>query len=214
MEVLRFQVGAIETNAYLIYDENSMEGVVIDPGDEAERILTEIYEKEIKLLYILLTHGHFDHILAVHEISKKTGAKLVVHQEDAALLTFESAGGFGMFGDRSRLSYAETPVDILAKNGTEVLFGALKALYMHTPGHTPGSCVIKIEECLFTGDTVFRFECGRCDLPGGDFGKMLTSLKRIYDMNGDYKIYPGHGPDSTLAEERLKNPYMLQAVGK
>ncbi len=90
----------------------------------------------------------------------------------------------------------------------------MTATYMATPGHTPGSSVIRIGDCLFTGDTLFRHECGRCDLEGGDFSAMLRSLKRLHDLDGDYKVFPGHEGISTLNEERAYNPYMLQAMGK
>ncbi len=104
--------------------------------------------------------------------------------------------------------------DILANEGTKVTFGGMTATYMATPGHTPGSSVIRIGDCLFTGDTLFRHECGRCDLEGGDFSAMLRSLKRLHDLDGDYKVFPGHEGISTLNEERAYNPYMLQAMGK
>lgn len=107
----------------------------------------------------------------------------------------------------------DTP-DILAGEGTAVTFGGLTAAYMSTPGHTPGSSVIRIGDCLFTGDTLFRHECGRCDLEGGDFSAMLRSLKRLSELEGDYKVLPGHEGISTLDEERAANPYMLQARGR
>ena len=108
--------------------------------------------------------------------------------------------------------FVETPVDIEAEEGTEVTFGGMTAHYMNTPGHTPGSSVIQVGDVLFTGDTLFRHECGRCDLEGGDFNEMLHSLKRLHDLPGDYKVLPGHEGLSTLAEERKYNPYMRQAT--
>ena len=109
-------------------------------------------------------------------------------------------------------NFVETPVDVQAEEGTEVSFGGMTAHYMNTPGHTPGSSVIRVGDVLFTGDTLFRHECGRCDLEGGDFKLMLKSLKRLHDLPGDYKVLPGHEGMSTLEEERQWNPYMLQAI--
>ena len=131
-------------------------------------------------------------------------------EADTWLLSRENMGQFRALAR----SYVQDTPDILATEGTQITFGSLTATYMNTPGHTPGSSVIQIEDCLFTGDTLFRHECGRCDLEGGDFGLMLRSLKRLYDLEGDYKVLPGHEGISTLSEERVANPYMLQAVGK
>ena len=105
-------------------------------------------------------------------------------------------------------------MDIQAEEGTELTIGGLTAYYMNTPGHTPGSSVIKVGDVLFTGDTLFRHECGRCDFEGGDFNQMLASLKRLHDLEGDYKVLPGHEGLSTLEEERRNNPYMRQATGR
>lgn len=210
MKVIQMCVGMVSTNCYIFYDENTMEGAVIDPGDNAAGILCEIDKAGVRLTHILLTHGHFDHILAVHEISEKTGAKLVIHKDDEWLLSYSAMGEFKPFVK----NFVETPVDIHAEEGTKVQIGSLTAEYLHTPGHTPGSCCIRVGDVLFTGDTLFRHECGRCDLAGGDFSLMLKSLKRLHDMKGDYKVLPGHDAISTLADERAWNPYMRQATGR
>ena len=210
MKLIQLHVGVVQTNCYVFYDENTMEGAVIDPGDNAAAILREIDRAGAKITYILLTHGHFDHILAVHEIAEKTGAKLVIHKEDKWLLSYDEMGEFRPYARH----YVPTPVDILAEEGTMIQVGGLTAEYLHTPGHTPGSCCIKVEDVLFTGDTMFRHECGRCDLKGGDFSLMLQSLKRLHDLPGDYRVLPGHDSITTLSEERARNPYVRQALGK
>ena len=210
MKLIQLHVGVVQTNCYVFYDENTMEGAVIDPGDNAAAILREIDRAGAKITYILLTHGHFDHILAVHEISEKTGAKLVIQKEDEWLLSYDDMGEFRPYARH----YVPTPVDILAEEGTTIQVGGLTAEYLHTPGHTPGSCCIKVEDVLFTGDTMFRHECGRCDLKGGDFSLMLQSLKRLHDLPGDYRVLPGHDSITTLSEERARNPYVRQALGK
>lgn len=210
MKIMQLCVGMVATNCYIVYDENSREAVVIDPGDNAPSILHAVQEEKLTVKYVLLTHAHFDHILAAHEVLAQTGAKYVVPEGDTWLLSRENMGQFRALAR----SYVQDTPDILATEGTQITFGSLTATYMNTPGHTPGSSVIQIEDCLFTGDTLFRHECGRCDLEGGDFGLMLRSLKRLHDLEGDYKVLPGHEGISTLSEERVANPYMLQAVGK
>lgn len=210
MKIMQLCVGMVATNCYIVYDENSREAVAIDPGDNAPSILHAVQEEKLTVKYVLLTHAHFDHILAAHEVLAQTGAKYVVPEADTWLLSRENMGQFRALAR----SYVQDTPDILATEGTQITFGSLTATYMNTPGHTPGSSVIQIEDCLFTGDTLFRHECGRCDLEGGDFGLMLRSLKRLHDLECDYKVLPGHEGISTLSEERVANPYMLQAVGK
>lgn len=210
MKILQFCVGPVATNCYIVYDEYSLDAAVIDPGDSAPSILAAADKEGLHIRYVLLTHAHFDHILAAHEILQQTGAKYVVPEADTWLLKKEAMGEFRPFVR----SYVEDVPDILASEGTTVTFGSLTAAYMNTPGHTPGSSVIRIGDCLFTGDTLFRHECGRCDLEGGDFSQMLRSLRRLYELEGDYQVLPGHEGLSTLAEERARNPYMKQAIGK
>lgn len=214
MKIMHLHVGDLATNCYIIFDENTKEGAVIDPGGDAENILKVIHDNGVKLNYILLTHGHFDHILAVNDILKATQAKLVINKDDRHYLSKETLGAYGIFRNVNEVSYEEPAVEILAEDGTELKFGSLTAKYIHTPGHTPGSSTIMIGDILFTGDTLFRHECGRCDLPGGDFSKMLQSLKKLHDLQGDYQVLPGHDRFSTLSDERDNNPYMKQALEK
>ncbi len=208
MKILHLTVGMVATNCYIFYDENTMEGAVIDPGDNAKAILKTIEDEKINLKYVLLTHGHFDHILAVHDVVSATGAKLVCNKDDLWLLNKNAMGQFKSFAK----NFKETPVDIEAEDGTEIKVGGLTAKYISTPGHTPGSSVILVGDVMFTGDTLFRRECGRCDLEGGDFPTILRSLKKLYNMQGDYKVLPGHDAFSTLEEEREYNRYMREAI--
>lgn len=210
MKIMQLCVGVVGTNCYIVYDETTRAAAVIDPGDNAPSILQAVQQEKLDVKYVLLTHAHFDHILAAHEVLQATGAQYVVPEADLWLL---DRNNMGQFRALARTYVQDTP-DILASEGTEITFGGLKAVYMSTPGHTPGSSVIRIDDCLFTGDCLFRHECGRCDLEGGDFSAMLRSLRRLYELEGDYKVLPGHEGLSTLNEERAANPYMLQAVGK
>ena len=175
MKIMQLCVGPVATNCYIVYDENSRGAAVIDPGDNAPSILHAIAEEKLTVKYVLLTHAHFDHILAAHEVLEKTGAKYVVPEGDLWLLKHENMRPFRALAR----GYVEDTPDIVATEGTQ-----------------------------------FRHECGRCDLEGGDFSQMLHSLKRLHDLEGDYKVLPGHEGLSTLSEERVANSYMLQAVGK
>lgn len=210
MNIMQLCVGMVGTNCYIVSDEDTREAVVIDPGDNAPSILAAVEREKLTVRYVLLTHAHFDHILAVHEVRAATGAQYVVPEGDVWLLDKQNMGQFRAIAS----GYVQDTPDLLASEGTEITFGGLTATYLHTPGHTPGSCCIRIEDCLFTGDTLFRHECGRCDLEGGDFAQMLRSLKRLHDLAGDYRVLPGHEGLSTLEEERMQNPYMLQATGR
>lgn len=210
MKILHLCVGVVRTNCYIVFDEATKEGAVIDPGDNAYAILSQIREEAITLKYILLTHAHFDHVLAVKAVKEATGAQLVLHEADAGMLKKETMSDFRPY----ITNYQEPIVDLYAKEGTQVTFGGMTATYLNTPGHTPGSSVIMIGDCLFTGDTLFRHECGRCDLPGGNFDQMLESLKRLHDLPGDFHVLPGHEDMSTLAEERSQNPYIRQALAR
>ena len=184
MKLMQLCVGMVRTNCYIVYDEATREAAVIDPGDNAKSILHAVNEERLNVRYVLLTHAHFDHILAAHEVLEATGAQYVVPEKDTWLL---SRDNMGQFRGLARNYVQDTP-DILANEGTEVTFGGMTATYMATPG--------------------------RCDLEGGDFSAMLRSLKRLHDLDGDYKVFPGHEGISTLNEERAYNPYMLQAMGK
>ncbi len=209
MKVIQLCVGIVGTNCYIVYDEATREAAVVDPGDNAPSILKAVQKENLEVEYILLTHAHFDHILAVHDIIRETGAKYVVPEADVWLLKRDNMGPFRS----AAKGYIEDAPDILAKEGTEVTFGNITACYMNTPGHTPGSSVICIDDTLFTGDTLFRGSCGRVDLEGGNMRQMLASLKRLYELEGDYKVLPGHEGISTLEDERRYNPYMDQAMG-
>lgn len=214
MKILQLCVGMVGTNCYIFYDENTMEGAVVDPGDNGPVIVNAAKEHGVKITWVLLTHGHFDHILGVKDVLRETGAKLAIHEDDLWMLTPEAlSASLRRFGLPSA-AYEGIKPDILAKEGTQIQVGGLTVTWLHTPGHTPGSSCLRVGDVLFTGDTLFRHECGRCDLEGGDFSLMLKSLKRLHDLPGDMHVLPGHEGASTLEEERRMNPYMRQAVGK
>ena len=210
MNIQTLTLGPLANNCYLVRADESSRAVIIDPAANSKKLLAALQEQGLTLEAIFLTHAHFDHILAAHEVLAATHAQYVVPEGDLWLLKRENMGQFRSLAS----AYVEDKPDLLANEGTQVTFGGMTATYMNTPGHTPGSSVIRIGDCLFTGDTLFRHECGRCDLEGGDFGQMLRSLRRLHDLEGDYKVLPGHEGISTLSEERAANPYMAQAVGR
>jgi len=201
MKIIELTVGMVRTHCYIVYDDKSRRGVIIDPGADPQRLLGQLRQNQITLEYIFLTHGHFDHILAVSEIKKETGAQVVIHALDADCL---------LNSGRSLSPIDQQPLapDIQVRGGEKFAAGGLDFTFMHTPGHTPGSCVILCGRTMFSGDTLFAENCGRCDLPGGSVEQMMASLQALRDLDGDYKVYPGHDDYTTLSRERDNNPYM------
>ena len=202
MKLKALQVGPIGTNCYLLIDEATNKAAIVDPGDEANRILTTFPLRDLEVEYIFLTHGHYDHTTAVPELHEALpNAKVYIHKEDA-----NGAGThlFPLAGQISDLHYYG--------EGDKLPLGNLTVKVLHTPGHSPGSVVLQVEDVLFCGDTLFAGSCGRCDLRGGSFPQMLQSLKRLYELPGNYHVLPGHDTLSTLDREREGNIYMMQAM--
>lgn len=208
--VKRVVVGRLGTNCYILKQGESRAAVVIDPGDDAILIKSVMHDMDVYPALILLTHGHFDHILAVDRLrTEKT--KVAIHKADAYMLLerdliagilkenpwpFKSADV--VFGDKDRFMN-------LCGHSFEVI---------HTPGHTEGSVCYLFDDMLFTGDTLFRGGVGRTDFQGGNGDKLQESLRLLYSMPGDYGVYPGHERESTLSDERTTNVYMRKAVRK
>ena len=202
MKLKALQVGPIGTNCYLLIDEATNKAAIVDPGDEANRILTTFPLRDLEVEHIFLTHGHYDHTTAVPELHEALpNAKVYIHKEDA-----NGAGThlFPLAGQISDLHYYG--------EGDKLPLGNLTVKVLHTPGHSPGSVVLQVEDVLFCGDTLFAGSCGRCDLRGGSFPQMLQSLKRLYELPGNYHVLPGHDTLSTLDREREGNIYMMQAM--
>ena len=210
MELLHFIVGHIDTNCYVPYDPETGEAIVIDPGGNAHEILAKLTVKRLHVHRIILTHGHFDHMLAADAIRKRTGAKIAVHRGDAELL---SADPSSLYKSIMREPYSACEPDIMLSGGEKTRIAGIEAEIIHTPGHTPGSVIIRMDNALFTGDTLFEGDCGRTDLPGGDPRQMRMSLRMIAGFEFDYLIYPGHGPATTLEFEKRNNPDLRAAAG-
>jgi len=192
----------LDNNCYLICDEATNCSALIDcsfwNGD------MEALIGDTDLQYILLTHGHFDHIGGVAEVKKRYGAKVVVSAKDADMLTSPVRSLAAFTGG----SQTNTEPDLLVGEGDTLNVGNISVRVFSTPGHTKGSVCYVAEDCLFTGDTLFCESCGRTDFPGGSQREMLRSLKRLAMLPGDYKVYPGHDELSTLSHEIQFNPMM------
>ena len=199
-------VGTFEENCYLCACPQTREAVIIDPGDEAERILGAIEELKLIPKYILNTHGHIDHICAIDEISEIYPVPLAIHPAD---VMFYSA----MF---NALLYGRTPPavkrkpDILLQEGETIAFGTLTLEVLYTPGHSLGSiCLVNPSHCVFSGDTLFNRGIGRTDLPGGNYKQIEQSIRnKLYTLEDELLVYPGHGQSTTILEEKYANPFV------
>ena len=210
MKVLVLPVGPLKANCYIVFQEEEGDCVVIDPGGDWELLLHNLKEHRLTPEAILLTHGHFDHIGAVDDLKKHTGAKLVIHSEDAGLLQDPERNLSRPFGIGD-LRVKATP-DRLVKDGDMLEIAGLRFRVLHAPGHTLGGVFYAGDGVLFSGDTLMWGTAGRTDMPGGNLQLLLKSLSRLSDLDDSVLVYPGHGPQSTLARERSSNPY-LQAAG-
>ena len=203
MNIKTIPVGQLETNCYVVVNEETLACVVIDPGDESNAIMDYIESNRLRCEAIMLTHGHFDHVGAVNEILEQTGCALYINPRDEGYEVGKSGMKFKM--PEGGKYYDDG--DIIVEAGLE-----FKVLA--TPGHTPGSVCLICGGALFTGDTLFRGSCGRADLPGGSMREEMRSLKKRCELEGDYEVYPGHMDSSSLERERRFNHYCREAMAK
>ncbi len=203
MLIKTLPVGDLETNCYVVTNEKTLECVVIDPGDESNTILDYLESNHLTCKAIFLTHGHYDHVGAVEAVQEETGATVYMNAKDDAKNMHSFHFPFTL--PENGRTYDDG--DVVSAAGID--FSILS-----TPGHTPGSVVIRAEDALFTGDTLFRGSCGRTDLDGGSMEDMLQSLRKICSLEGDYEVYPGHMDCSSLIRERSFNYYCRAAMQK
>lgn len=201
MLVKTIPVGFIEANCYIVSNEETLECVVIDPGDESNTILDYLEDNKLKCQAVLLTHGHYDHTGAALAVAGETGVPIYINEKDCA-----PKGQY----DPMRFSLPEGGRYL--SEGDVLELAGMKFEIMETPGHTPGGVTIRCGEALFTGDTLFKGSCGRVDFAGGDMDQELQSLKRLCALPGNYEVYPGHMDSSTLEQERCFNYYCRQAM--
>lgn len=199
----RMVLGTVQTNCYFVYDKDTMEAVVIDPPKKG--IYETLNENGISVKAILLTHGHFDHIMGVHELTKMSGAKVYALKEEDELLKDSRLNSSEMI----RRPYT-VDADILVSDGDVLNLIGIDFKVIATPGHTAGSCCYYIDsqKWLISGDTLFAGSIGRTDLPTGNEAAIMKSVRMLVDtLDGDVKVYPGHGESSTIEVERKYNPF-------
>jgi hydroxyacylglutathione hydrolase len=204
----QYEVGNFSVFCYLIGDEEAGEALFIDPADDTDRLLSEATSHGLKVKYIVNTHAHVDHIMGNAEMVKKTGAQIVIHEEDAPLLVRQPQDLLIMFRAKS-----SPPADILVKDNGVIRVGKIGLKVLHTPGHSPGGICLYGDGKVFTGDTLFVGSVGRTDFPGCSWEVMEASIrKKLYTLPGETAVYPGHNygssPSSTIQHERRHNPFV------
>lgn len=198
-------LGMLHTNCYILGDENTGEVAVFDPGAKVENIITTIEKNEYSVKYIIITHAHFDHVLALDELKKKyPDAKIVVHSADEPYLNVDS----GNFSRHFKTYPPKSKADICVNDGDKLNVGNVELTIWHTPGHSRGSMCILADGMVLSGDTLFYMSIGRTDFDGGDFDEIVESLKRLATLPDDTKVYPGHGDATTIGFEKENNQFM------
>lgn len=202
MDIRKIYIPTVYTNCYLLIDEDSGAAAVIDPGDDITQLVLHACEENgWTLRAVFLTHGHFDHIGGVAALVKALpGLPVYLHPGDVGHST-------------DLMNTAALPNVTLWREGDIVPVGGLQVEVLSTSGHTKGSVTLRCRDALFTGDTLFAGSCGRTDFPGGDYDEMMASLKKLAELEGDYRVFPGHESATTLENERRSNPYLRAALG-
>ena len=205
MIIRSITVGPVMTNCYVVGCEETKKGVIIDPGDEVDRILMEAVEEKLSIVYIINTHGHFDHVGGNSRLKKATGADLMIHPLDAPMLqdVAASAANWGLQADNS------PEPDRLLNDGDTVSFGNLTFKVYHTPGHTAGGISLHSNSDVFVGDTLFAGSVGRTDFPGGDFDLLKSSIhEKLFTLDDSVTVWPGHNQQTTIGREKRMNPFV------
>lgn len=205
MKVFKLELGELQTNCYIVPTKQN-NAIVIDPADNCEKIMQTLADNNLKAEKILLTHGHFDHTGACAELAEKTGAKVYLHENDVELVndTRKNVRDF-IF---PQYDYKPYKVDVVLRDGDQIVQDELTFKVKLTKGHTNGSVIYIVVDSIFAGDTIFCCSIGRTDFYSGNPSAMRESLRDIYSLGGSYHIYSGHGEATTLAFERENNPYM------
>lgn len=200
-------VGALGVNCFILGCEETREGIIIDPGADADRVLAMVQKLGLTIKYVINTHGHFDHMGGNRMIVEKTGARLLIHEADVYFLTraADSAAAYGLSADNS-----PKPDDLLT-DGMILNFGKHSLKVLHTPGHTPGGCCLYLEGegKIITGDTLFADSVGRTDFPGSSHADLIDGIRnKLLVLPEETVAFPGHGPSTTIGHEKKHNPYL------
>lgn len=197
--------GPLQVNCYIIGCERTRKAAVVDPGGDAEQILRLLHYHDLRLQLVINTHGHFDHVGGNRRLLEATGAELLIHRDDTALLTRAAAqaANFGLSAEISPAPQRELV------GGERLRLGELAMEVLHTPGHTPGGICLYLEDQVIVGDTLFAGSIGRTDLPGGDHQTLINSIReKLLVLPDATVVHPGHGPATTIGREKLDNPFL------
>lgn len=205
MIIKQLTVGPIMANCFILGCEDTRQAAVIDPGDEADRILAVISSEKLTVAHIVNTHGHFDHVSANKKMKAATGAPISIHALDASMLT-NLSGSAAAWG----LSAEDSPApDRTIEDGDVIAVGNLTLKVLHTPGHTPGGVSLLVDKAVFVGDTLFQGSIGRTDFPGGNFDTLRDSIHtKLFSLDDGVTVYPGHNQPTTIGHERRNNPFV------
>lgn len=205
MQIQKLVVGALQTNCYLVYDEVTRSAYIVDPGDEADEILDTVRAESLHVLAVVLTHVHFDHMLAADAVCRALRVPLYVGAGDQPALTDGYRNLMELFSPGATLMLLANK---LLYEGDKLPLGEHSLSVLETPGHTPGSICLLTDEVLISGDTLFCGSAGRTDFPGGNSLSLYGSLAKLAALPGERRVYPGHGESTTLSYERTTNPFM------
>lgn len=197
-------VGPFASNCFIVGSENTKEGFIIDPGEEADTILKKVEELGLAVKLIVLTHGHIDHVMALKAVKDATGAEFAMHEGDVKILEQRMlAASFGI------TLAPPPPPDKLLKGGDTIEVGDVRFLVLHTPGHSPGGICLLGHGIVISGDTLFNLGIGRTDFPGSSFAQLMNSIHtKLMILPDETVVYPGHGPETTIGYERRWNPFV------
>jgi hydroxyacylglutathione hydrolase len=200
----KLELGAFAANCFIVGDEETKEGMIIDPGADGNTILKSVKALGLKIKVIILTHSHVDHIGALAEVKEGTGAQLAIHEAEGGSL---QKPPFRMI--MAPFSRRSPPADILLKDGDTINIGKISFKVLHTPGHSPGGISLYTKGIVFSGDTLFNFGIGRADFPGSSYEQELESIsEKLMTLPDNTMVCPGHGPDTTIGAERRGNPFL------
>jgi hydroxyacylglutathione hydrolase len=202
-------VGPLAVNCYLLGDEKTHEGILVDPGDDARAIIVAIKQHQLKIGAIVNTHAHFDHVGALNELREITGAPFMLHADEVPMLGSAKMSA-AMFGLDIQ---TPNPADRLLHQGDEIAAGSVTLKVLHTPGHTPGGICLLEGSHVFTGDTLFQNSIGRTDFPGGDYAALMASIRdKLLSLPEATIVHPGHGGATTIGAEKQFNPFVRPLI--